>query len=99
MSYSNKRSLNMAIKPVCKMGCAALAKPSLPVQNVKDESILALIQDMYDTLQKEHGVGIAAPQIGVTKRVIIVGFEADENFPEQDAIPLTILINPTLEIL
>ena len=89
----------MAIKPVCKMGCAELATPSLQVKNVKDEKILVLVQDMYDTMQKEHGVGIAAPQIGVCKRVIIVGFEPDENFPEQEAVPLTILVNPKLEVL
>lgn len=89
----------MAIKPVCKMGCTELATPSQHVKNPKSEEILALVQDMYDTMQKEHGVGIAAPQIGVNKRVIIVGFEADEDFPEQEAIPLLILVNPSIEVL
>lgn len=89
----------MAIQPICKMGNTVLAIPSAPVENFHHENIAELLKDMHDTMKKAKGVGIAAPQIGVGKRVIIVGFEHDEEIPEQEEIPLTILINPRIEVL
>ena len=54
-----------------------------------DKAVLGLVKDMLDTLQDEGGVGLAAPQIGVTRRIIIIRLE-----DKVDAY-----INPTIEIL
>lgn len=89
----------MAIKSICKMGSLVLANPSLPVGDVADEEIVELVKDMYETMVKANGVGIAAPQIGVGKRVIIVGFERSDRYPDEEAVPLSILVNPTIEVL
>jgi peptide deformylase len=43
-----------------------------------------------------HGAGLAAPQIGVGLRVVIFGFEENPRYPEEDAVPFTVLINPRL---
>lgn len=89
----------MAIKPVSKMGDALLATPSMPVTEFGTEELYALIKDMQETMAERRGVGIAAPQIGVNKRVIIFGFERNERYPDQKPVPYTILINPVVEIL
>jgi peptide deformylase len=48
---------------------------------------------------EKNGVGIAAPQIGVYVRVIMFGFEHNDRYPDKDAVPFTILINPSYEPL
>jgi len=64
----------MALKKIRKIGDPVLRENSKPVQKI-DRPVLELVKDMVDTLQDEGGVGLAAPQIGVTRRVIIVRFE------------------------
>jgi peptide deformylase len=46
-----------------------------------------------------EGAGLAAPQIGVSKRVVIFGVEANSRYPEVEAVPATVLINPRIEVL
>ncbi len=91
----------MAIKPVVKMGNRQLATPSEAVVDL-DKSlpkILTLINDMKDTMEEEGGVGIAAPQIGCNKRVIMFGFEKSKRYPKEGSVPHTVLINPTFRVL
>jgi peptide deformylase len=53
--------------------------------------------DMIDTMRALNGAGLAAPQIGVPERVVIFGFESNPRYPAEEAIPLTVLVNPTIE--
>jgi peptide deformylase len=55
-----------------------------------------LLRDMFDTMHAAGGVGLAAPQIGESLRVVIFGFESCERYPEAPAVPQTVLINPVL---
>ncbi|MBY0443859.1 MAG: peptide deformylase, partial [Burkholderiales bacterium] len=55
-----------------------------------------LISDLFDTMQATGGVGIAAPQIGVSLQVVIFGFDMSDRYPEAKAVPMTVLINPVL---
>ncbi len=54
---------------------------------------------MRDTMLDYGGVGIAAPQIGVSFRVILFGFEHNPRYPNEAAVPETVLINPVYQIL
>lgn len=89
----------MAIKPVVKMGNQQLATPSLPVTDFSTRKLRDLIADMYDTMQAEGGVGIAAPQIGCNLRVVMFGFDISKRYPGEESIPLTVLINPVIKPL
>ncbi len=64
-------------------------------KNINDE-ILDIIEDLKSTLEYGTGLGIAAPQIGIDKRIIVVGAKK-ENIKYNDAkeIPITAMINPT----
>jgi peptide deformylase len=55
-----------------------------------------LIEDMFDTMRDGGGVGLAAPQIGVPRRVIILEFHGGERAPDSPPIPATVLINPII---
>jgi peptide deformylase len=90
----------VSVLRVLKMGNTSLSTPSLPLDNPEhpDHAFLTpLLKDMRDTMNKEGGVGIAAPQIGCNRRVILFGFEESDRYPDELSIPLTVLINPTIK--
>jgi peptide deformylase len=58
-----------------------------------------LIEDMFDTMEAEDGAGLAAPQIGIGLRIAIFGFDTNPRYPDSNAVPRTILINPVISPL
>lgn len=66
----------MALRHIVKLGDDILRKKSKPVTEF-DAKLSVLIDDMKETLEKEHGVGLAAPQVGVLKRVVVL-FDNDK---------------------
>ena len=89
----------MSVKSVLKMGHPTLLSRSEEVSQFDTPELLTLIADMKDTMAHLNGAGIAAPQIGVLKRVVIFGFETNVRYPSEDSVPFTILINPKIEPL
>ena len=47
-------------------------------------------------MRAQNGAGLAAPQIGVSLRVVIFGFEDNARYPDAESVPYTVLINPEL---
>ena len=78
----------MAIRKVRKIGDPVLRETASNVGKI-DKPVLDLVSDMLDTLEEEGGVGLAAPQIGITKRIILVRYE--------DKVET--YINPEIEII
>ena len=78
----------MAIRKVRKIGDPVLRETSSNIGKI-NKPVLDLVSDMLDTLEEEGGVGLAAPQIGITKRIILVRYE--------DKIET--YINPEIEII
>lgn len=64
----------MAIRNVVQVGDEVLRQKCFPVEKF-DESLICLLEDMKDTVKKEQGAGLAAPQIGVLRRVVVVDVE------------------------
>lgn len=86
----------MAIKTVLRMGDPILLQKAARVTAFDTTELHALIQDMQDTMQHMNGAGIAAPQIGVSLRVVIFGVGSNPRYPDAEQVPYTVLINPTL---
>jgi len=61
----------MAIRQILKEGDESLTKVSRRVEKI-DERILQLLDDMKETMYKADGVGLAAPQVGILKRVVVI---------------------------
>ncbi len=78
----------MAVLGIRIMGDPVLRQKAEPLQAV-DEDIRRLIKDMFDTMYQADGVGLAAPQVGVSQRVIVI----DPH--EQDVKPFG-LVNPVI---
>jgi peptide deformylase len=84
----------MASKTVLRMGDARLLRQAEPVSVFGTPELLELLADMRDTMREYDGVGLAAPQIGVNLRVVIFGVDANPRYPDAEAVPETVLINP-----
>ena len=76
----------MAILEIKEYGEPVLRGKALPVKEIDPEKLI-LIKDMAETMYADSGVGLAAPQVGVSKRIIVIDGEEDG---------LIVLINPLI---
>jgi peptide deformylase len=89
----------MTVHKVLRMGDPRLLQVAEPVTDFNTPQLDDLIRDMFETMASLDGAGLAAPQIGVGKRLVIFGVEANPRYPDAEAVPTTVLINPRLEFL
>lgn len=87
----------MAVLEILRMGDPRLLEVARPVSAFATRELDRLIRDMFDTMASAGGVGLAAPQVGVSLQLVIFGFERSERYPEAEPVPTTILINPVIE--
>lgn len=78
------------IYPIVKYGDAVLEKPAEPVTKF-DAELKKLVADMFESMYAAHGVGLAAPQIGISKRLAVI----DVTFKEDPDAQL-VLANPEI---
>ncbi len=80
----------MAIRPILILPDPLLRKQSKPVERV-DAELKRLIDDMFETMYDAPGIGLAAPQLGVSRRLIVMD-------PAKDDAPKTplVMINPEI---
>jgi peptide deformylase len=92
----------MAILKIARMGHPVLKAQAEPIADPKAQEIQQLVRDMIETLEDVGGIGLAAPQVHVAKRVVIFYVPGERRTaagePAED-IPLTVLINPEIEPL
>ena len=81
------------------MGDPLLLLEAARIEVFGTAELLELIQDMRDTMAALDGAGLAAPQIGVSKQVVIFGVHKNPRYPDAEEVPDTVLINPTLHAL
>ena len=86
----------MAVRRVLKMGDPLLYRKAEPVKGFNAPELDALVADMFDTMAALNGAGLAAPQIGVSQRVVIFSVESNPRYPDVEHVPTTVLINPIL---
>lgn len=80
----------MAVREIVRYGSPVLRENCEPVEKI-DDRVKKLVRDMFDTLRKANGLGLAAPQVGVNLRVFII----DLTQVDFDAEPL-VFINPEI---
>ena len=102
-SFIIRVAFAMSVRPVLRMGNARLLQRSEPVSGFGSVELRALLEDMRDTMQSLNGVGLAAPQVGVSLRVVIFGVPPQDDqdrqnsrYPDAEAVPETVLINPII---
>jgi peptide deformylase len=82
----------MALREVLRFPDKRLAEVSEPIEEITDE-VRVLARDMLDVMYDEPGIGLAAPQLGETVRLIVVDTEWTEEGAEKDPL---VLVNPEI---
>ncbi len=87
----------MALLKIARMGHPILMKPADPVVNFDDPELITLVKDMLETMFDAPGVGLAAPQVHVSRRVVVyyVPEGRDEGENPRGVAP-TVLLNPVI---
>ncbi|OSM44678.1 peptide deformylase [Nesterenkonia sp. PF2B19] len=83
----------MTIRPITIHGEPVLHRRAAEVEAV-DDTVRQLVQDMYETMDAAHGVGLAAPQIGVGLRIFTYTYADSGDAPSRGAF-----VNPTLRLI
>jgi peptide deformylase len=88
----------MAILKVAHLGHPILRQVAEPVspEAITSPEIQQLIDDMLETMAEYDGAGLAAPQVHVSRRVVIYGVRGNPRYPDADDVPLTVLVNPKI---
>lgn len=82
----------MARRPILEYPAAALKVRATPIQNL-DGDLVRLVEDMAETMYAAPGVGLAAPQVGVSQRVIVLDVHGEGEVPGKRLLKL---INPVI---
>ncbi len=91
----------MSILKVPRLGHPVLrmvARP-VPVESIASPEIQRLIDDMVETMREYAGVGIAAPQVHESRRLIVLESAVNPRYPEKPQVPLAAYVNPELTII
>ncbi|MBC7427997.1 MAG: peptide deformylase [Bacteriovorax sp.] len=92
----------MTARKIIRMGHPTLRKVAelVEVSELKTPEFKELLVDMYDTMKVEGGIGIAAPQINISKQVTLIELPDDsDRYGELDGTPLMVIINPVIKYL
>lgn len=89
------------IRPICRMGHPVLREVAKKIEasELKGDYFAQLLLDLKDSMDHYGGIGIAAPQIGVSLQVAIIELMGFNRYGEEVNLPLTAFINPEIEFL
>ncbi len=86
LSMEKEIEKTMAVRQIRVMGDEILTKKCKPVKEMTERN-LELIEDMFETMYQANGVGLAAPQVGILKRIVTIDVEDGNQY---------VLINPEI---
>jgi peptide deformylase len=84
------------IYDIAQLGAKVLRQTATSVEDVGSIDTSQLIEDLRSTLASTQGVGLAAPQIGISKQLIVVASRPTPRYPNAPFMEPTIMINPRL---
>src|SRR5436190_12066626 len=90
------RFKSMAVLKVAHLGHPVLRQVAEPVppEGIGAPEIQRLIEDMLETMDDHDGAGLAAPQVHVSRRVVVSGARANPSNPDAGAGPITVPLTP-----
>ena len=87
------------ISEIAQLGAKVLRLQAQAVTDVQSAENQQIIDSMQSTLATTQGVGIAAPQISVSKRIIIIASRPTPRYPSAPLMEPTVMINPSFQTL
>ncbi len=92
----------MAVKEIIRMGHPTLRKIAepYPIEDIGSEAFNVLIEDMRETLHEAGGIGLAAPQINVSRQVAVIEIpDSGTRYGEVETWPFTVFVNPRITVI
>jgi len=91
----------MTVRPIVTLGDPILRHPARDVtpEELASSAVQALIDDLVDTMRAAHGAGLAAPQVGVGRRIAVIEVDQNQRYPYKPPIPLTVVVNPVITLV
>ena len=86
----------MSVLDIVIKGDESLTQKAQAVTDFKLDKVQENVSDMIDTMRHYQGVGLAAPQIGLLQRIIVLEVANNKRYPQAENIELDILINPEI---
>ena len=87
------------ISEIAQLDATVLRLPAQAVTDAQSAEIQQIIETLQDTLATTQGVGLAAPQISVSKRIIIIASRPTPRYPSAPLMEPTVMINPSFDTL
>ena len=87
----------MTLLKIARMGHPVLRRRAEPIADPTAPEVRQLAEDMIETMLDAPGIGLAAPQIHVGRRLIVLYVPAERAGPEEEPVGTTVLVNPELE--
>ncbi len=85
----------MAVLDIITLGDPRLRRKSAPLRRL-DSRVAKLAEDMVDTMREANGVGLAAPQVGINERLIVVEMPTEHFEDDPQAGKLYVVVNPEI---
>ena len=88
----------MAILKVARLGHPILRQIAEPVppEGIGAPAVQRLVDDMIETMLEYDGAGLAAPQVHVSRQIVVFEVAQNPRYPDAESVPLTVLINPQI---
>lgn len=81
---------------IAKLGEKILRKKAKKIKDIRSEETKKIISIMINTLKKSNGVGLAAPQISISKQIMIISSKPNDRYPNAPLMEELVLINPKI---
>ena len=92
----------MSIREIVKMGNPVLREVAedFSVEEIKSTETKDLLEDMWDSLEAAGGIGLAAPQIGISKQLAIIKLSSEsDRYPDMEDSETYVIFNPKISII
>jgi peptide deformylase len=91
----------MAILKVARMGHPILREIAMevPTDEISTPALQQIVDSMIETMREYDGAGLAAPQVHVSKRIVVMEVSHNPRYPDAPSMPLAVLINPSIRFL
>jgi len=88
----------MAILKVARLGHPVIRTlaQAVPKESIASPPVQRIIDDMIETMHEYDGVGLAAPQVHLSKQIAVIEVQDNRRYPGEGPIPLTVLVNPKI---
>lgn len=85
--------------PIQQLGAEVLRQTALAVEDFTASELVTLLNELMQHMQAENGVGIAAPQLGVSLQVLVVASRPTPRYPNAPTMSPLVMINPRYQVL